>query len=491
MKYMSSLWVLCLVALLCIGGPALAAAPSTYTPPSGTTPSGDINDCTSSSGYAENEITSRIVYCVSSVIYESIFTIMNDLQIYIYDTMLLCFALSCAFYGMRILGGEPQVMAKTVGALVRWGVLITFFNYLGAVAYYAFAITDWLVSLVVPGGYTPWQHIDEFLGKLLGFAPGLTMVNGVAGIIFAMALSGTHGFSAFGVGLIALYNLMMFILEVVYTYLAALLVIAFMMVISPLIVPLAIFNYTERYFTKWVQNIVGAMLVPMFLFGFLSMTLNYFDILISDALSAFSNDVNDASGNPDFARFWREAQPMLSTTYVGDPNTAERQRNDVNTDRPAGNREIPLVPGIGTEINPNMRAGMDINTAITFGTSYNPNQLQRILFSFLAIFIYSLLLLGLVRKMPGIAAAVAKTSVQINMFGDVSFRQAAAGAINNVGTGAGVLAAGLAGSSIGAAVGGSRGRSMGAWAGAAVGGVQGGKLGNELSSKLGLLAGRR
>ncbi|NBO18246.1 MAG: hypothetical protein EBV03_03285 [Proteobacteria bacterium] len=488
-RMLSFMMLLAMTAWLA-AAPAYAGPPTSYTPPGGQTPSADLETCTSSSGYTEEQITSRIVYCISSTIYQTLFIIMNDLKDYIFGTMVTCFALSCAFYGMRIIGGEPQVMAKTVGALVRWGVIITFFNYMGAVAYSAFAITDWLVSLVTPSGYSPWEQIDAFLGRLLGFAPGLTLVNGVAGVIFAIALSGSHGFSAFGVGLIALYNMMMFILEIVYTYLAALLVIAFMMIIAPLIIPLAIFNYTERYFTKWVQNIVGAMLLPMFLFGFLNITLTYFDTLIQDSLDAFSKEIKDANGNPDFSKFWRENQPLYSWIAPGDPNNAEELRGLVNSHLPSGSREHKVLPPMGTEINPTARVGMEMNNIITFGTSHDPKQMQKILFSFIAIFVYALMLMGLVRKMPALAAAVAK-SFTINVASDMSFRQASAQAMNNVGTGAGVIVGGAAGSGIGKAIGGSRGRSLGAWGGAAVGGSVGGQLGDQLSKQLGLLAGRR
>lgn len=478
------LYSLCLALLLsvCVSTQALASPLVDFTDPSGgSIDISTMENCASGSGYTEEQITSQVVFCIRSVIYYSVGIIMYAMATYIYDTIVVAYALAVCFWGIRMMGGEPQVLPRAAGSLLRWSMVYMFFWHLPYIAYYSFAMVDWLISLVTPPGYLPWTQIDGFFQRLFGFTSNTTMTNGVAGIIFAIAISAGSGGSVFGTAAMAVFNLMNFVLETIYAYLTSLLIIGFLMIIAPFIVPLALFNYTERFFKKWLHNVLGAMLVPMMLYGFLAMSLDYFEILITDSLNALSQEITDANGNPAYDQFWRTHQPLYSWIAPGDPNEAEKMRAQINNNLAPGVTRPKIMPPIATEQNPYARVGMDMNQTFNFATTYNPNELREILFSFLALWIYASMLLGLTRKMPAIAQSIA-ASAQVGIFGVAgSFGQRAAKGMSDAAYGAGFIAGGYLGSGLGKMAGGKQSVS----AGAIVGGVFGGRLVSQKADQLG------
>src|SRR5690606_32634148 len=102
----------------------------------------------------------------------------------------------------------------------------------------------------VTGGYLPWTVIDNFIGKIAGTGPSVSMMNGVLGIISASIFSSNTGFTVFGFGLMAILNVLSFILSLIYTYLLSILTIGFMLILMPVMIPLSLFFYTENYLKK-------------------------------------------------------------------------------------------------------------------------------------------------------------------------------------------------------------------------------------------------
>ncbi|MBY0407520.1 MAG: type IV secretion system protein, partial [Rickettsiales bacterium] len=304
------------VAVLPVFTPAYADEPTEWAPPSETPPVDDITDlkqCSNNSGYTEQQVTSRIVFCIKAVVYNVVLVMLADLSDYMRGTTIAAFAVAVAVFGIRLVGGETEIKPKSVGLMFRLGLVYMFSYNLGNLTFWIFGTLDWMITLVVPfPGWTPWEHVDAFMGRLLGFAPGLNLAHGVAGVIFASALSATTGSSMFGAAAMSLWDLMTFVLDIVYAYLTALLVIGFMIIVSPFFVPMALFPYTERYFKKWLNQIMAAMLMPVLLFAFLSMSLGVFDNLIQSCISNLSDNMEDANNNPTYEMHWRINQPMLS-----------------------------------------------------------------------------------------------------------------------------------------------------------------------------------
>lgn len=125
-------------------------------------------------------------------------------------------------------------------------------------------------------------------GLLYVFFSGMT--TSVVGAIFAV------------IGFIFVYGLVFLIVKTLFVYLASYIGIAFLMIISPLFLPLVLIPRTREYFDKWVKLVISFALQPVIMLIFVSMTITAVD------LAAFSADYSvmyrlagDASRQKDFS----------------------------------------------------------------------------------------------------------------------------------------------------------------------------------------------
>ncbi|MDX1974945.1 MAG: type IV secretion system protein [Rickettsiales bacterium] len=127
----------------------------------------------------------------------------------------------------------------------------------------AFWLMDCVIENLIGGIYT--------LGSLAG---------GLLGFIVASFFSGAIGvFVAAMVG--ALIVLFCFaVVRAVYIYLISMMALSMMVIISPLVIPLALFQSTVGYFEKWVRKTIGFMLQPIFLFVYISLLISTFNLVI-------------------------------------------------------------------------------------------------------------------------------------------------------------------------------------------------------------------
>src|SRR5690606_20377991 len=116
--------------------------------------------------------------------------------------------------------------------------------------------------------------------------------------------SATTGMFMFMAAFMAIFNLLMFIFRVVFVYLNAVLLLAFMVILAPFAVPMALFYLTERYFSKWLHLLMYAILVPVLLFAFLGMFKGIFVNLVYEIL--------DLLGGNNFEVYWKFNMPAFS-----------------------------------------------------------------------------------------------------------------------------------------------------------------------------------
>lgn len=86
------------------------------------------------------------------------------------------------------------------------------------------------------------------------------------------------------IGFIFLYGLVFLIIKTLFVYLAAYMGIAFLMILSPLFIPLVLLRSTKEYFDKWVKLVISLSLQPIIMLVFVSMTIAAVD------LAAFSGN---------------------------------------------------------------------------------------------------------------------------------------------------------------------------------------------------------
>ncbi|WP_341814994.1 type IV secretion system protein [Wolbachia endosymbiont (group A) of Chalcis sispes] len=103
------------------------------------------------------------------------------------------------------------------------------------------------------------------LAVLLGAAPVLLVAGSVIGIIFAGG--------QILIALVAIFMailLMMVILWLCYVFILSLVALSVIIILSPLFIPMVLFQHTKGYFDGWVRELITYSLYPVILFAFLS-----------------------------------------------------------------------------------------------------------------------------------------------------------------------------------------------------------------------------
>ncbi|MDG7055973.1 MAG: type IV secretion system protein [Wolbachia endosymbiont of Meromenopon meropis] len=135
------------------------------------------------------------------------------------------------------------------------------------------------------------------LAILLGAAPVLLVAGSIIGTIFA----GGQILVALSCIFMAVM-LMMIILWMCYLFILSLLALSVIIILSPLFIPMVLFQHTKGYFEGWIRELITYSLYPIILFAFLSFmfitcdkiyfkNLNFEpDILYEDKQKELSND---------------------------------------------------------------------------------------------------------------------------------------------------------------------------------------------------------
>lgn len=153
------------------------------------------------------------------------------------------------------------------------------------------------------------------------------------------------------------------------------------------------------------------MLIPVFLFGFLSMSISVFSGLLCNVFVAILPNYSctvptDPSNPPDFHQFWKTNQPAFSWVMPTDPNFI----NDIKKTMATDPTREKLVPPVQIVINPFDRGGFNANAFNTPGINFGLNNgqvNQRLLFSLISLWLYAAVMKKMVEKMPEVAQEIA------------------------------------------------------------------------------------
>lgn len=98
------------------------------------------------------------------------------------------------------------------------------------------------------------------------------------------------------------------IIGAVATYFKVMITLSFLLGLAPLFIPLALFSETKKIFSGWMQQVVGLILQPIMLFGFLA----FFMVMIRSTINALlmQSDycwvtTDFVQGAPQQMRYWR------------------------------------------------------------------------------------------------------------------------------------------------------------------------------------------
>ena len=85
------------------------------------------------------------------------------------------------------------------------------------------------------------------------------------------------GVMCFFIGVAALLSLIFFVLRAVFVFLVSYMQIGFLIIISPLIIPLLLFGPTTPAFETWFRNLLAAIAMPGLVFAYLCIMMPVLD----------------------------------------------------------------------------------------------------------------------------------------------------------------------------------------------------------------------
>ncbi len=333
------------------------------------------------------QFTQSIINCIEKPIRKAVLDpdpkkgLLAGVSKYMMDFLYAATVLTLAIFGIRLMTGQRNALNNGFGILVRIGIAFMLTTILYGFGDKFFGIFYEVSTLTNIGGttgplmastntITPWMQIDEFLGKLLGFASNEpnAIRKGIAALLSGSLLSKNLGVMITIVGTICVVVILLFIFQAVYLYLISLVVFGMMVVISPIIFALYIFQYrwTDRFMTKWFDIVISSMLIPLLMFAFLSLFLDTPVQMGPPNPGIFSKLVDKvfiSLGGNDYAdRCLRTDVPFMSSWLLPTNNSMA----DVLACPP------PLAPGCERENVDSSSMQTFVNPYLNRGLNYAP-----------------------------------------------------------------------------------------------------------------------
>lgn len=184
--------------------------------------------------------------------------------------------LAIAIFGLKVLGLRNNPFTVGLGLLIKLGIIFFIISNFGGLGDKLYQSFDQIVNFANISGTTVWAQIDAFLSDLLGFVTGDTnsIDQGILALLNGSIFAKGMGIMITVIGLFAVGSLLLFIFQAVYLYLSSFLGFGFLLAIAPIFVVFLMFNYTERYFSKWLELIISSVLTPLLLFSFMGIFLD-------------------------------------------------------------------------------------------------------------------------------------------------------------------------------------------------------------------------
>ena len=280
-------------------------------------------------------ITAQVVNCVQQAIISATQRYLQAFSTAIFGSVVAFVTLVVTFFGVQMLFGLSEVTKKAPALLLKIGAVFLFANNLGGFANVVFDIMDEAqvvitnniptgsfacdIGLAIAGMFTNdviWMRMDCLLGRMLGISGDMLFYNGVLALLATTVFSGVIGVMVFFAGLSAIMSMGFFVLNAVTTYLISYLMVAFLIIISPLLIPLLLLGATMNMFTMWLRSMLSAMAQPAMMFAFMAITLPMLDnIIIVD-----SHSINQVLGE-DFLQYMRnQSTPCTFATPTDEDN---------------------------------------------------------------------------------------------------------------------------------------------------------------------------
>lgn len=222
----------------------------------------------------------------------------------------------------------------------------------------------------------------------------------------AMALTGPLGAKAFaeGTGVIAL--LVSSFMIALYLQVVALIALTFLFALSPIFLPLVLFQQTRPMFDKWIRQIISYSLQPMIVVAFLSIML----IILGELFGTFV-DIRKKSAELENSPMARNVMTAFSTPFTlksaKDKMGNETENQAVNTgsgflqsfnDSTVAGSGVGVTGG-GKQMN-QLAFGMSLKDTTITVSPFKPEQINELLSEIMLLLITCAALFRFMREMP-------------------------------------------------------------------------------------------
>jgi|GEM_PF-2733593 len=344
--------------------------------------------------------TYAVVTCVKNMFTLQAGALRGELHDYMDQFIYPLMVIACMIFGMRVLGGGARG-AEAISFFVRMAVAVALFEDTANIVTGMTAWPDEFMGLAGVG--SPWADVDAFIGKMLGVGVGWTMASGVFGLLSGAIFSSTFAVVMFFTGVKAILDVIFFIIQALFVYLTAVMLVAFLVIISPIILPFAMFYYTEKYVLAWAKIMASAILTPMFLFICINSFIHLFSTTIDELFAIL--------GGNDFDTFWRSEVPAFSWLLPSDSNySQELELTNTGADL--------QTPAITSNVNPLMRLGVNANVMNLAGLTFGVNTvgiIQKLVLKFGELILLTYVVKSLVDQIPSIVAQITESRAVLGM----------------------------------------------------------------------------
>jgi hypothetical protein len=256
--------------------------------------------------YNYDGVFGRVVHCIQALVVEAAKTFLNGFMPVYTSIVIAAMVLAVTIYGAMIAMGtvtrppvQSIILMLKVGAVAFFtlqfsGLIDMVFDVMEGLLY---IVTDYMTlsassacsdegkvrELFVDferAEISAWDKVDCMFMTLLGVGVASTAASGFVSILVALLFMGGIGLILAVIGMLFILTLLFSLLRAVKIYLMSVISVAFLICVSPLIIPMVLFAPTKPLFNQWLKNLLNYMVIPVFLFAYLAMMVAAFDALV-------------------------------------------------------------------------------------------------------------------------------------------------------------------------------------------------------------------
>lgn len=350
--------------------------------------------------------TARIVGCIRSALENTTEKYLTQFSTYASPMIYAALTLAVTLWGVRLLMGESQMKAKATGFMFRVAIIIWLTHDFGGMVHDVFAAMQDTQNIVTgallksstscpvgTGNDAIWQRVDCLIGRVFGFGKDNGMSAGILAIAGASVFSGSVGVQLFMTGVGGMVIVLFAIMRAVFTFLLAYTAVAFLILISPLMITMLAFNVTQRMFYAWLSQLLSAMLEPAIIFGFLSM----FFLVMEPAMFKGSESFDGLT--KEMASAYREGTQLFSSNVFLDTSLTDKLIPTAVRDA-LSSSAVDKSAGQATDLGHAAKA-----TTIDLGLSQLP-KMYALISKMTSMLILSYVMLSMLQYVPSMARSI-------------------------------------------------------------------------------------